>query len=78
MAQNKYSNIGKKQIIGVINQQIMRIDAIEVTLNMFIKFMNNEDEFNEFMQKELGGLDEAPTNESDNIGGNTTENKSSS
>ena len=74
MAQNKYSNIGKKQIIGVINQQIMRIDAIEVTLNMFIKFMNNEDEFNEFMQKELGGTNDTRTNEHDNIGRDTTEN----
>jgi hypothetical protein len=76
MAQNKYSNISKKQIINVINQQIIRIDAIEVTLNLFIKFIGREEEFSEFMNKELGGLDEARTDESDNNGGDNPENQS--
>ena len=41
MAQNKnYKNIGKRDIILVISQLIKRIDAIELTLNMFVKFAN--------------------------------------
>ena len=36
MSKNKYSNIGKKQIIGVISQLIHKIESIEMTLNIFI------------------------------------------
>ncbi len=78
MAQNKYSNIGKKQIIGVINQIIPQIEAIQVTLNMFIKFIDKDDKFGEYMKQELGGKNEERTDEHDNIGGDTPEDKSSS
>ena len=78
MAQNKYSNIGKKDIINVISKLIHRIDSIEVALNMFIKFTDKENKFDEFMDKELGGLNDAQTNESDNIGGDNPEDNSNS
>ena len=78
MTKNKYSDIGKKQIIGVINQIIPQIEAIQVTLNMFIKFIDKDDKFGEYMKQELGGKNEARTDEHDNIGGDTPEDKSSS
>jgi hypothetical protein len=78
MAQNKYSNIGKKQIIEVINQVIMRVDIIETTLNLFIKYVDKDKEFDKFMKKELGGTNDARTNESDNIRGDNTEDNSNS
>ena len=75
MAQDKnYKNIGKRDIILVISQLIKRIDAIELTLNMFVKFADKDNKFNEFMQKELGGTNDTRTNEHDNIGRDTTEN----
>ena len=79
MAQNKYSNIGKKQIIGVLNETIRKLQIVEFTLNAYIEFAGKEivKEFDEFMIKKLGGKDEARTNEHDNIGGDTPENKSS-
>ena len=58
MSKNKYSNIGKKQIIGVISQLIHKIESIEMTLNIFIEFMDKENKFNEYMQTKLGGKDE--------------------
>ena len=78
MAQNKYSNIGKKDIINVISKLIHRIDSIEVALNMFIKFIDKDDKFGEYMKQELGGKNEERTDEHDNIGGDTPEDKSSS
>ena len=78
MAQNKYSNIGKKQIIGVVNQVIMKMDAIEHTLNLFIKYIDKDKKFDEFMKKELGGLNDARTDESDNSRGDNSEDKSNS
>lgn len=58
MGKNKYSNVGKKQIISVISQLIHKIEAIEMTLNIFIEFMDKENKFNEYMQTKLGGKDE--------------------
>jgi hypothetical protein len=79
MTQNKnYKNIGKRDIILVISQLIKRIDAIELTLNMFVKFVDKNNKFNEFMQKELGGTNDTRTDESNNNRGDTAENKSSS
>jgi hypothetical protein len=78
MTKNKYSDIGKKQIIGVINQIIPQIEAIQVTLNMLIKFIDKENTFNDFMKEQLGEINETRTNEHDNIGGDTPKDKSSS
>ena len=63
MGKNKYSNIGKKQIISVISQVIHKVEAIEMTLNMFIKFMDKDKKFDEFMKTELGGNDELQSDE---------------
>ena len=63
MGKNKYSNVGKKQIISVISQLIHKIEAIEMTLNIFIEFMDKENKFNEYMQTKLGGKDELQSDE---------------
>ena len=68
MGKNKYSNVGKKQIISVISQLIHKIEAIEMTLNIFIEFMDKENKFNEYMQTKLGGKDELQSD--DQIDGN--------
>ena len=66
MSKNKYSNIGKKQIIGVISQLIHKIESIEMTLNIFIEFMDKENNFQEFMKTKLGGNNELQSNDSVN------------
>tara|TARA_Y100001963_G_scaffold21087_1_gene27096 strand:+ start:1438 stop:1671 length:234 start_codon:yes stop_codon:yes gene_type:complete len=58
MSNQQYKNIGKKQIINVINQIIHQQKAIEVTLNLLIKFVDKDNKFNEYMEKELGGKNE--------------------
>ena len=71
MSKNKYSNIGKKQIIGVISQLIHKIESIEMTLNIFIEFMDKENNFQEFMKTKLGGNNELQSNDSVNGEENT-------
>ena len=66
MSKNKYSNIGKKQIIGVISQLIHKIESIEMTLNIFIEFMDKENNFQEFMKTKLGCNNELQSNDSVN------------
>ena len=80
MAQNKYSNIGKKQIIGVLNETIRKLQIVEFTLNAYIEFAGKEivKEFDEFMINKLGAKDETLTNESADIGGDNSENNSNS
>ena len=57
MGKNKYSNVGKRQIINVLNEAIRKIQVIEFTLNAFIEFSGEDiaKEFDEFMIKKLGG-----------------------
>ena len=55
---SKYKDIGKKQIIGVIERLIQKVDAIEITLNLFIQYMDKDKKFDEFMQEKLGGMNE--------------------
>tara|TARA_R100000781_G_scaffold113731_1_gene82877 strand:+ start:883 stop:1116 length:234 start_codon:yes stop_codon:yes gene_type:complete len=73
MGNNKYSNIGKKQIIGVINQLIQKMEALEMTLNILVMFVDKEKEFNDFMQKQLGGNNGLQSDAGDNTGRDTTE-----
>ena len=78
MGKNKYSNVGKKQIISVISQIIHKIEAIEMTLNMFIKFIIkemklDEETFNNFMKQELGGKDELQSDDKTDGGGDNSE-----
>ena len=63
MGKNKYSNVGKKQIISVISQLIHKIESIEMTLNIFIEFMDKEGKFNEYMKTKLGGNNELQSDE---------------
>tara|TARA_Y100001973_G_C5140478_1_gene302669 strand:+ start:906 stop:1139 length:234 start_codon:yes stop_codon:yes gene_type:complete len=58
MSNQQYKNIGKKQIINVVNQLIHQQQAIEMTLNLLIKFVDKDNKFNEYMEKELGGKNE--------------------
>ena len=71
MGQNKYSNIGKKQIIGVMNQIIQKMEALEITLNMLVMFVDKDKEFNDFMKKQLGGNNGLQSDAGDNSGGDT-------
>ena len=63
MSNQQYKNIGKKQIIKVVSQMIQKIEAIEMTLSLFIKLLENkgiikDKELNDFITKELGGKNE--------------------
>ena len=79
MTQNKhYKNIGKKDMINVISQLIRKVEALEMTVNLLVKFIDKEEDFLKFMQDKLGGTNDSRTNEHDNIGRDTPENKSSS
>ena len=58
MSQSKYKDIGKKQIINVVSQVIQKVEAIEMTLNLFIKMIDKDEKFNDYMTKQLGGKNE--------------------
>jgi predicted DNA-binding protein YlxM (UPF0122 family) len=58
MGKSKYSNVNKKQIIGVIGQVIQKLEAIEMTLNLLIMFVDKDKKFDKFMQEQLGGANE--------------------
>jgi hypothetical protein len=73
MSQSKYKDVGKKQIINVMNTIIHKQQAIEMTLNLFIKMMDKKEEFNDFMTKELGGADEVQEDGGTNPEGDTPE-----
>jgi hypothetical protein len=80
MAQNKYSNIGKKQIISVLNETIRKLQIVEFTLNAYIEFAGEDiaKEFDEFMIKKLGGKNETQTNAPDNNGGDSAKDNGNS
>ena len=59
MSNQQYKNIGKKQIINVVSQMIQKVEAIEMTLNLLIMFVDKEEKFNDFMKEKLGGKDGA-------------------
>ena len=70
MSNQQYKNIGKKQIIKVVSQMIQKIEAIEMTLNILVMFVDKDKKFNEFMQETLkpkeGGDNELQSNEETN------------
>ena len=66
MGKNKYSNIGKKDIINVLNQIIRKTEALEITLNFLIQFVDKEEKFNEFLNSKLGGKNELQSNDTTN------------
>ena len=71
MGKNRYSNVGKKEIINVMNQIIQKMEAFEITLNMVIMFVDKEKKFNQFMTDQLGGKNEIQPDATDNSGGDT-------
>jgi hypothetical protein len=75
MSSQQYKNIGKKQIIGVLNEVIKKLQIVEYTLNAFIEFSGEEiaKEFDEFMIKKLGGKDELQSDDKADGGGDNSE-----
>ena len=73
MGKNKYSDVGKKQIISVLNEAIRKLQVIEFTLNTFIEFSKKGEEFDEFMIKKLGGNDELQSDDKNDGEGNNSE-----
>ena len=80
--QKKYKDIGKKDIIGVINQLIRKMEAIEMTLNILIlksdEYRNEGvPTFQEFTEEKLKeGANDAPTDEkADGAGDTASDNK---
>ena len=83
MSNQQYKNVGKKQIISVVSQTIQKVEAIEMTLNLLIMMLDKEGivkskDFNDFMEKTLGGKDEPSKDGGDNPKGDiATDNKDS-
>ena len=73
MGKNKYSDVGKKQIISVLNEAIRKLQVIEFSLNTFIEFSKKGEEFDEFMIKKLGGNDELQSDDKNDGEGNNSE-----
>ena len=82
MSSQRYKNIGKKQIIDVLSQVIHKVESIEVTLNLFIVYMEKVmkekdmikgDKFSDFMKKQLGGKDELQSDDKTDGGGDNSE-----
>ena len=53
---SKYKDVGKKQIINVIENLIRKTEALDITLNLLIQFLDKKEEFTKFMNKQLGGV----------------------
>jgi hypothetical protein len=78
MAKNKYSDIGKKDIIRVMSQLIQKVEAIEMTLNLLIMFVDKDQNFDDFMKERLGGANELQSDETtDGKGDNPKDNEDS-
>ena len=73
MSKSKYKDIGKKQIINVVSQVIQKVEAIEMTLNLFIQYMDKDKKFNNYMTEQLGGKNETPGDGGVDTNGDTTE-----
>ena len=78
MSNPKYKDVGKKQIIGVINQVIHRLESLEMTLNMLVMFVDKDDKFADFAKEKLGGVNEIQSDETiDGIGDNSESDENS-
>jgi truncated hemoglobin YjbI len=76
MSSQKYKNIGKKEIINVVSQMIQKVEAIEITLDLFIKMIDKEKKFNDFMTEQLGGANEVSRDAEASKDGDTTQSTS--
>ena len=74
MSNQQYKNIGKKQIINVVSQTIQKVEAIEVTLNLLIMFVDKDKKFDEFMKEKLGGVNEIQSDETTDGKGDNSNN----
>ena len=78
MSNQQYKNIGKKQIINVISQTIQKVEAIEMTLNLLIMFIDKDKKFDAFMKEKLGGANESSEDgKADSEGDTPADNKDS-
>ena len=78
MSNQQYKNIGKKQIINVISQTIQKVEAIEMTLNLLIMFIDIDKKFDAFMKEKLGGANESSEDgKADSEGDTPADNKDS-
>ena len=75
---SKYKDIGKKQIIGVIEKLIQKVEAIEITVNLFIQHIDKDKKFDEFMQEKLGGMNGTSDDVQDNRRKDSSDNKENS
>ena len=73
MSSQQYKNVGKKQIINVVSQLIQKVEAIEMTLNLLIMFVDKDKKFNDFMKEKLGGKNEASGDGETDTKGDTPE-----
>jgi len=73
MSNQQYKNIGKKQIINVVSQIIQKVEAIEMTLNLLIMFVDKDKKFDAFMKEQLGGKDEVSGDAEASKDGDTAE-----
>ena len=73
MSSQQYKNIGKKQIINVMSQMIQKIEAIEMTLNIAIEFIDKDKTFDTFMKEKLGGKNDTSGNGETDKGTDTPE-----
>ena len=71
---SKYKDIGKKQIIGVIEKLIQKVEAIEITVNLFIQHIDKDKKFDEFVKEKLGGDNELQSDETTDGKGNNSDN----
>jgi len=78
MSNQQYKNVGKKDIIRVVTQVIQKVEAIEMTLNLLIMFVDKDKKFDEFMKEKLGGDNELQSDETDDGKGNNSQNNEDS
>ena len=74
MSSQKYKNIGKKDIIRVMESMMYKLDMIETTLNILVMFVDKDKKFNDFMKDKLGAKDEFQSNETTNGESHNTKN----
>ena len=56
---SRYKGITKNQIIKVIEGVMQQLEAIEITVNILVAFVDKDNKFDSFMKEKLGGINEA-------------------
>ena len=73
MSNQQYKNIINFIIINVVSQMIHKVEAIEMTLNLLIMFVDKDKKFDAFMKEQLGGNNEVSGDAEASKDGDTTE-----